>query len=140
MKKMDKVIILALSASTGFAILSAVLYYSLKNTGFLLNLDSRSGAEAFIAMTIAAICGTYLAALIAQGILKSKVSLLRLTLGAILGYELGISLELLVLFWQRLVPSRFVFYSISIVVLLCGYLGALIGARFEPKEKQQKHA
>ncbi len=132
MKLIDKKVLLALSAPMGFVILSVILYYAFKRldaTGNLSMFKIPSGFEVFIIIPVAAIFGSYLGARLAKLLMKSKIPLLLLTIGALLGYELGIGLEFVIL---RLLKSPFVkdmLYYFVVVVLMCGFLGALIGAR-----------
>jgi len=132
MKKIDKSILLALSAPTGFVVCSVIFYYGIKALSKLPYFSLGAGLwglEALLILPFAAVLGSYSGVRLAQILLKYKVSLLRTTVGAILGYELGITIELALLAHQRLPSNRLMFYCISVVVLLCGYLGALIGAR-----------
>ena len=61
--------------------------------------------------------------------MKSKIPLLLLTIGALLGYELGIGLEFIFLRLLRLPLVKELQYYFVVVVLMAGFLGALIGVR-----------
>lgn len=134
LNKVDKQVLLALSAPMGFVILSTILYYLFKRFNFLANLSILkipAGFEVFIIIPIAAIFGSYLGARLAKMLMKSKISLILLTIGALLGYELGIGLEFVFLRLLRLPLVKELQYYFAVVVLMTGFLGALIGLRLK---------
>lgn len=139
MKKIDKTILLCLSAPAGFALCSAFLYYGLKNipSAFLAKLGIVfSGAEAFVVLPLAAFIGSYLGFKFTQRLLKSQVALLPLVIGSILGCELGLGVEFSLLLRQRFALNNSILYCASMVVLLSSFMGALIGAHFSKEPKQ----
>ncbi|MEW6008269.1 MAG: hypothetical protein AB1629_01355 [Candidatus Omnitrophota bacterium] len=139
MNKVDKQVLLALSAPMGFVILTTIIYYLFKRISVITNLSILkipAGFEVFIIIPIAAIFGSYLGARLAKMLIKTKIPLLFLSIGALVGYELGIGLEFLFLRLWRLPLIKELQYYFAIVVLMSGFLGALIGARIT-KEKEQ---
>ncbi|GEM_PF-4908662 len=119
--KIDKKALLALSAPLGFVLVSITLHYTLKSIG------ANPRVLAVFGLPLAAVLGSFAGSLICQRLLKTNASLLRLNIGAILGYELGMSLEFLVLYLQKTAFTKDMVFFCSLIVLMCGYLGALVG-------------
>lgn len=130
--KIDKLALLALSAPIGFVIVSLVLHYVFKAAGAGPWLLLVAG------IPMAAIFGSYFASLFFQRLLKTNVSLLRLVIGAVLGYELGAGLEFLLLYLEKISFTKDLVFFSSLIVLMSGYLGALIGQRFLSEPAQAK--
>ena len=121
MNKIDKKALLAISAPLGFVLVSIALHYALK----IFSVQPK--VLIVFGLPLAAIFGSFIGSLICQWLLKTNVSILRLNIGAILGYELGMSLEFLVLYLQKAAFTKDIIFFCSLIVLMCGYLGALVG-------------
>lgn len=119
--KIDKTALLALSAPLGFVLTSIALHYAFKIFAVQPKVLIVFG------LPLAAIFGSFAGSLICQRLLKTNASILRLNIGAILGYELGMSLEFLVLYLQKTAFTKDIIFFWSLIVLMCGYLGALVG-------------
>lgn len=130
--KIDRQVLVALFAPVGFVVLSLIFYYILKV--FKITM------EFYLALIIplAALFGSYLGLLAAEMLLKLKAVLLRLVLGAVLGYEVGALIEFgFFHFFKVNFKSEFTYFAV-LVVLLCGYLGVLLAMELTKKLNNKK--
>lgn len=130
--KIDKLALLALSAPIGFVIVSLGLHYVFKALGL--------GPRVLIVggIPMAAVFGSYFASALFQKVLKTDVSLLRLVIGAVIGYELGAGLEFFVLYLLKISLTKDLVFFCALVVLTTGYLGSIVGQGFFSEPAQAK--
>lgn len=131
MRQVGKKVLIALSAPAGFVLVCVSLYYGIR---LIVSFAKLPVANPTLNLTLfiiifpfSAMLGSYLGLRFIKRWLKIEVSFMRLAIGSVAGYVFGILLETVLFIRGNVLMFKSMVYPCLVVVLLCGYIGALIG-------------